>query len=97
MTSCRDIVVRRKEAQAKLKKLTKVVPCSPGMMQDMLAIVSTVCQVCTDKGDDGTMLLCDGCDHGYHTYCTIDGHTQLHFLVNLCWHSSDNVHIFQKL
>ena len=46
---CKDIVKRRKEAEAKLKKidkeLAKVVPPSLGKMQDMLAIVSTACQV----------------------------------------------------
>jgi len=72
---CKDIVKRRKEAEAKLKKidkeLAKVVPPSPGKMQDMLAIVSTACQVCNSKDDDDAMLLCDGCDNGYHTYCTV--------------------------
>jgi len=71
---CREIVERRKEVTTKLKKLdkelSKVVPPSPGKMQDMLAIVSTACQVCTSRGDEDAMLLCDGCDHGYHTYCT---------------------------
>ena len=26
-------------------------------------------KVCKSTGDDDAMLLCDGCDHGYHTYC----------------------------
>ena len=45
---CRYILVRRKEAQAKLKKLeselAKVVHPSLGKMQDIV-IVSTACQV----------------------------------------------------
>merc|ERR1711936_1364854 len=44
-------------------------PGSPSKMQDFLAIVSTACQVCKSTGDDDAMLLCDGCDNGYHTYC----------------------------
>jgi hypothetical protein len=27
------------------------------------------CRKCRKKGDDSLMLLCDGCDTGYHTYC----------------------------
>lgn len=27
------------------------------------------CRFCRRKGADEYMLLCDGCDHGYHTYC----------------------------
>ena len=27
------------------------------------------CRICRRKGGDEYMLLCDGCDHGYHTYC----------------------------
>jgi histone demethylase JARID1 len=36
----------------------------------MLAIVATACEVCLSRADDSNMLLCDGCDAGYHTYCT---------------------------
>jgi hypothetical protein len=39
-------------------------------VQDMLAIVATACEVCLSRADDSNMLLCDGCDAGYHTYCT---------------------------
>merc|ERR1712013_129239 len=73
---CRDIVRRRKEAGERLKAIDKAIPKShsktpgsPSKMQDFLAIVSTACQVCKSTGDDDAMLLCDGCDHGYHTYC----------------------------
>ena len=27
------------------------------------------CVLCRRKGDDEKMLLCDGCDNGYHMYC----------------------------
>ena len=27
------------------------------------------CRICRRKGGDEFMLLCDGCDHGYHMYC----------------------------
>jgi hypothetical protein len=29
----------------------------------------TVCQVCHDGGAEDVMLLCDGCDKGFHTHC----------------------------
>ena len=28
-------------------------------------------QVCKSKDDEDSMLLCDGCDKGYHTYCVV--------------------------
>ena len=28
-----------------------------------------VCQVCCEGGEDSRMLLCDGCDLGFHTFC----------------------------
>ena len=31
----------------------------------------TACQVCSWDGDDAKMVLCDGCPHGYHTYCLL--------------------------
>ena len=27
------------------------------------------CRICKRKGDDATLLLCDGCDLGFHTAC----------------------------
>ena len=30
---------------------------------------ATACQVCRGAGDDSLMLLCDGCNDGYHTFC----------------------------
>jgi len=73
---CKEIVVRRKAVTEKLtaldkesKKLTRLLTTSPGKMVDMLAIVSAACQVCSSKDDEDSMLLCDGCDDGCHTYC----------------------------
>jgi hypothetical protein len=69
---CKTIVERRKDAAARLQAIdqaTPAAPDSPRKMQTFLAIVSTACQVCNSTGDDDAMLLCDGCDHGYHTYC----------------------------
>ena len=46
--NCRDIVARRKEAAARLKEIDKATPAagrSPEKLQQMLAIVSTACQV----------------------------------------------------
>jgi hypothetical protein len=28
-----------------------------------------VCQICNSAGDDEALLLCDGCDRGFHTFC----------------------------
>ena len=71
---CKEIHRRRVEATDKLKKFdknaSKAVVASPSKMQDIMAIVSTACRVCHSKDDEDEMLLCDGCDAGYHTYCS---------------------------
>jgi len=72
---CREIVERRTKVTNKLKKIDQDNPQqanqpSPSKMQDMLAIVSTACEICKSRADDENMLLCDGCDGGFHTYCT---------------------------
>ena len=33
------------------------------------SLMNVRCRICRRKGGDEYMLLCDGCDHGYHTYC----------------------------
>ena len=35
----------------------------------MLAIVATACEVCGSRDQDESMLLCDGCNKGHHTFC----------------------------
>ena len=71
---CKEIHRRRVEATDKLKKFdknaSKPAVASPSKMQDIMAIVSTACRVCNSKDDEDEMLLCDGCDAGYHTYCS---------------------------
>jgi len=75
---CKEIHRRRLEASDKLKKIdndnpetstSKQQTKSPSKMQDIMAIVSTACEICGSKSDEDSMLLCDGCDKGYHTYC----------------------------
>ena len=39
------------------------------LIQDLMAIVELACQVCGKTSDDSNMLICDGCEAGYHTYC----------------------------
>ncbi|XP_060685033.1 bromodomain adjacent to zinc finger domain protein 1A isoform X1 [Hemiscyllium ocellatum] len=33
------------------------------------SLLNARCKICHKKGDAENMLLCDGCDRGYHTYC----------------------------
>ena len=33
------------------------------------SLMNVRCRICRRKGGDEYMLLCDGCDNGYHTYC----------------------------
>uniref|UniRef100_A0A2H6N2J6 Bromodomain adjacent to zinc finger domain protein 1A n=2 Tax=Micrurus carvalhoi TaxID=3147026 RepID=A0A2H6N2J6_9SAUR len=33
------------------------------------SILNTRCRMCRKKGDAESMVLCDGCDRGYHIYC----------------------------
>ncbi|XP_019407199.1 PREDICTED: bromodomain adjacent to zinc finger domain protein 1A, partial [Crocodylus porosus] len=33
------------------------------------SILNARCKMCRKKGDAESMVLCDGCDRGYHTYC----------------------------
>lgn len=36
---------------------------------DQGAIERIMCMVCHQRNQEETMLLCDGCDHGYHMAC----------------------------
>lgn len=40
--------------------------CSTVLQVDLV-----VCLVCGSGGDEGRLLLCDGCDDSYHTFCLI--------------------------
>ncbi|KAL7061828.1 hypothetical protein AAHC03_0761 [Spirometra sp. Aus1] len=33
------------------------------------SIMKAICQICRRDKNEAQLLLCDGCDHGYHTYC----------------------------
>ncbi len=33
------------------------------------SIMKAFCQLCHSGDDEDSLLLCDGCDKGYHTYC----------------------------
>uniref|UniRef100_A0A3B4AC24 [histone H3]-trimethyl-L-lysine(4) demethylase n=1 Tax=Periophthalmus magnuspinnatus TaxID=409849 RepID=A0A3B4AC24_9GOBI len=41
-------------------------PCSASVQVDLV-----VCLVCGSGGDEDRLLLCDGCDDSYHTFCLI--------------------------
>lgn len=43
------------------KNRSKPIPCSKLLLQN--------CQFCQSGEQEDKLLLCDGCDRGYHTYC----------------------------
>ncbi|XP_048582625.1 lysine-specific demethylase 5A isoform X2 [Nematostella vectensis] len=57
-----ELTRRRPVRQASIRKLHK----AKGQWVD-----EYVCQVCTKGDSEDSMLLCDGCDDSYHTYCLI--------------------------
>lgn len=47
----------------------------------------TLCEICGSSNDEEEMLLCDGCDHGYHLYCLtppLDGVPQGEWFCETC-------------
>uniref|UniRef100_A0A1A9VP08 PHD finger protein 10 n=1 Tax=Glossina austeni TaxID=7395 RepID=A0A1A9VP08_GLOAU len=62
------------EAKEKLKQEKKEKHATKKLMKE-LAVCKTVlsemenCQFCTSGENEDKLLLCDGCDKGYHTYC----------------------------
>ena len=32
-------------------------------------LILQLCQICRKDDNEAQLLLCDGCDRGYHTYC----------------------------
>ena len=45
------------------------VPVDPAVLKRLAALQSVCCVVCGGADDDENMLLCDGCDDGYHLRC----------------------------
>lgn len=40
-------------------------------LSDLPQVDSFVCRMCGRGDDDEKLLLCDGCDDNYHTYCLL--------------------------
>merc|ERR1719509_236974 len=34
-----------------------------------MGLALTACEICSSLDDEGSLLLCDGCNNGYHTFC----------------------------
>ncbi|MCJ1307395.1 hypothetical protein MMC25_001041 [Agyrium rufum] len=48
---------------------TQVADVDPGMIIEDLEEESKPCPICGEDDNEEVLLLCDGCDMGYHTYC----------------------------
>jgi hypothetical protein len=57
-----------------IKMLTFLIPISSGTCSetrclDCMLVAMQNCQFCHSGDNEDKLLLCDGCDKGYHTYC----------------------------
>uniref|UniRef100_A0A3Q3JX86 [histone H3]-trimethyl-L-lysine(4) demethylase n=1 Tax=Monopterus albus TaxID=43700 RepID=A0A3Q3JX86_MONAL len=59
----KEPVVEADKSKSRYKKIIPPVPPSP--------VDLVVCLVCASGGDEDRLLLCDGCDDSYHTFCLI--------------------------
>ncbi len=61
------------------------------------SIMKAFCQLCHSGDDEDSLLLCDGCDKGYHMYCFKPGnypavHANRSFYSNLSFHPLNSYH-----
>ncbi|XP_029011976.1 lysine-specific demethylase 5B-B [Betta splendens] len=59
----REIIADSEKFKSRYKKTIPPLPPSP--------VDLVVCLVCGSGGDEDRLLLCDGCDDSYHTFCLI--------------------------
>ncbi|XP_040008959.1 lysine-specific demethylase 5B-B [Xiphias gladius] len=59
----KEPIIDADKAKTRYKKIIPQVPPSP--------VDLVVCLVCGSGGDEDRLLLCDGCDDSYHTFCLI--------------------------
>ncbi|XP_071333229.1 lysine-specific demethylase 5B-B isoform X2 [Trachinotus anak] len=59
----REPIIEADKFKSRYKKFIPPVPPSP--------VDLVVCLVCGSGGDEDRLLLCDGCDDSYHTFCLI--------------------------
>ncbi|XP_038165144.1 lysine-specific demethylase 5B-B isoform X2 [Cyprinodon tularosa] len=59
----KEPIMEADKFKSRYKKMIPLVPPSP--------VDLVVCLVCGSGGDEDRLLLCDGCDDSYHTFCLI--------------------------
>uniref|UniRef100_A0A3Q3KVN0 [histone H3]-trimethyl-L-lysine(4) demethylase n=1 Tax=Mastacembelus armatus TaxID=205130 RepID=A0A3Q3KVN0_9TELE len=59
----KEPIIEADKSKSRYKKILPLVPPSP--------VDLVVCLVCNSGGDEDRLLLCDGCDDSYHTFCLI--------------------------
>ncbi|XP_034076538.1 lysine-specific demethylase 5B-B-like, partial [Gymnodraco acuticeps] len=58
--------------KSRYKKPPPVLPSAPAWLSpSVLQVDLVICLVCGSGGDEERLLLCDGCDDSYHTFCLI--------------------------
>ncbi|KAM9343748.1 lysine-specific demethylase 5B-B isoform 2-T2 [Pholidichthys leucotaenia] len=62
-TEVKEPVIDTDKSKSRYKKDLPPIPLSP--------VDLVVCLVCGSGGDEDRLLLCDGCDDSYHTFCLI--------------------------
>ncbi|KAM9751582.1 lysine-specific demethylase 5B-B isoform 1-T1 [Menidia menidia] len=59
----KEPIIEAEKSKSRYKKMLPPIPPSP--------VDLVVCLVCGSGGDEDRLLLCDGCDDSYHTFCLI--------------------------
>uniref|UniRef100_A0A7N8WNW5 [histone H3]-trimethyl-L-lysine(4) demethylase n=1 Tax=Mastacembelus armatus TaxID=205130 RepID=A0A7N8WNW5_9TELE len=65
----KEPIIEADKSKSRYKKILPLVPPSP--VSRKLFVDLVVCLVCNSGGDEDRLLLCDGCDDSYHTFCLI--------------------------
>ncbi|KAM4562349.1 lysine-specific demethylase 5B-B isoform 4-T4 [Odontesthes bonariensis] len=62
-TEIKEPIIEAEKSKSRYKKMIPPVPSS--------SVDLVICLVCGSGGDEDRLLLCDGCDDSYHTFCLI--------------------------